>query len=101
MENISAYYNRISDGELVIIPVISQTVTLPFPRYEADPNLNEQSHFDSDGVYTGLAEIIHTELPAPDDPGIEGNAMILAASLSDDWNYEGPAFIGIERIFSE
>ena len=98
MENISAYYNRISDGELVIIPVISQTVTLPFPRYEADPNLNEQSHFDSDGVYTGLAEIIHTELPAPDDPGIEGNAMILAASLSDDWNYEGPAFIGVSSV---
>ena len=45
MQNISAYYNRISDGELVIIPVISQTVTLPFPRYEADPTANEQSHF--------------------------------------------------------
>ena len=98
MQNISAYYNRISDGELVIIPVISQTVTLPFPRYEADPTANEQSHFDSDGVFTGLAEIIHSELPTPDDPGIEGWAMILAASVSDDWNFEGPAFIGVSSV---
>ena len=105
MDEVAEFYNRNTDGELKIIPVISPVVTLPHlngkvRRYisVADGSAGSNA-YDSDGNYTRLEQLVIQELPIdPDKPSIEVLAMSEAASAGEDWDYEGFAFVGLSSI---
>lgn len=104
MDEVVEFYNRNTDGELKIIPVITSVVTLPhmngqIRRYIPIEGSSDPNVYDSEGNFSALEEVVIQELPEdPDKPSIEVLAMSAAATASEDWDYEGFAFIGLSSI---
>ncbi|NBQ34799.1 MAG: C-type lectin domain-containing protein, partial [Gammaproteobacteria bacterium] len=104
MDEVAEFFNRNTDGELKIIPVITPVVTLPhmngqIRRYIPIEGTSDPNVYDSEGNFSALEEVVIQELPEdPDKPSIEVLAMSAAATASEDWDYEGFAFIGLSSI---
>jgi len=103
MNEVRDFYLRNSDNELDIIPVISSTVTIPhlfgqFRRYLTKaPASGPANQYDSDGSLTTTALNVRLEL-SEEDPAIENLTISAAAEASEDWNPDGPAFVGLSSL---
>ena len=96
MDAVSEFYSRNTDRELVLTPVITSTVTLPYYKAfskVADDDEND-TIFDTDGNFT---EYIPYNID--DEYGLIGKiaygAKDLAAQESERWDIESPAFHGL------
>ncbi|MDA8805939.1 InlB B-repeat-containing protein [Opitutales bacterium] len=106
MTEVSEFFSRNTDEQLEIVPVISSTVTLDLLRYSPDfSSPTGVNPYDSEGTLSGIIEITEgdTRITLSQDPGdfhraINLQALSKAAALSDEWNHEGSAFIGVASV---
>ena len=96
MDAVSEFYSRNTDRELVLTPVITSTVTLPFYKgFSSVANDDENATiFDTDGNFTQYnAYNINDEYGLISE--VAYGAKKLAAQESERWDMESPAFQGV------
>ena len=105
MTEVSEFFSRNTDEQLEIVPVISSTVTLDLLRYSPVFNFSGVNPYDSEGTLSGVIEITEgdTRITLSQDGldfpiAINLQALSKAAALSDEWNHEGSAFIGVASV---
>jgi hypothetical protein len=117
MADVKEFFYRNTDERLKLEPVITSTVTLPLFRYNVTipPVEGGGNPFDSDGSLTGVQEIMdgdtsQTIYGVPEEREILGTdpldtpyainftALSGASNLSEEWNYEGFAFVGLSSL---
>ncbi|MDG1355049.1 MAG: C-type lectin domain-containing protein, partial [Opitutales bacterium] len=105
MAEVSEFFSRNTDEQLDIVPVISSTVTLDLLRYSQTFNSFGANPYDSEGTLSGVIEITEgadrmtLSQDGLDYPiAINLQALSKAAALSDEWNHEGSAFIGVASV---
>ena len=99
MDAVSEFYSRNTDRELVLTPVITSTVTLPY--YKAFSRIDDDDGnatiFDTDGNFTEYMPFnINYEYGLISQ--IAYGAKDLAAQESERWDMESPAFQGINIL---
>ena len=92
MQQVKDFFLRNSDGTFHLEPVIAPTVTLPLPKYEMEVGGGDENLFDSSGNIIGFSEVDYDGLELAD---ISGFAHAGASAEGDDWDMNGPAFIGV------
>ncbi len=98
MDEVSDFYFRTTDGELLLEPVFAPPVTIP--HYEGvgltTTTGGSRNMFDTEGNYTG--PFVWTYGAYYELTGFAEDAKVEAAKESDEYDFYGPAFVGIAEV---
>jgi hypothetical protein len=98
MDQVKEYFLRNSDSTFQLEAVITPTVTMNYDKYTrgriTDGNTSGNL-YDSSGKYFSIFD----EIEYVDELSLlSQNALAVAASLSEDWDFYGPAFNGVAAV---
>lgn len=98
MHEVKEFYLRNTDQDLNLIPVITPTVTIPFRIRDMGGSIPGSGVHESDteGTETGFDRVDYFRgNPVLDFAEF---AMIQAGRESEEWDFYGPAFVGVAEI---
>ena len=98
MQEVVEYYKRNTDQQLNLIPIITPTVTIPWRVRDIGLGIGGTGEHegDTDGNLTGPSSEDYTK----GNPVLDfaEYAMIEAGKQSEEWDFYGPAFVGVTEI---
>ena len=98
MDQVKEYFLRNSDSTFQLEAVITPTVTMNYDKFIRGRITDGDSSgnlYDSSGKYFSIFDEVEYE----DELSIlSENALAVAASLSDEWDFYGPAFNGVAAV---
>ena len=97
MEEVKEFFYNTTDQELELVPVFAPTVTIPVNISTSVTEFaGSASNHDSNGTHTGGAVYIFS--PYADLASFAEQAKNIAAQESEEYDFYGPAFVGIASI---
>jgi len=97
MEEVKEFFYNTTDQELELVPVFAPTVTIPVNiSTSATEFAGSASNHDSNGTHTGGAVYVFS--PYADLSSFAEQAKNIAAQESEEYDFYGPAFVGIASI---
>ena len=96
MDEVNEFFLNTTDKNLQLEPVFAPTVTIPYYEGTASQQYTGSSQFDSEGNLTGPA--VYTWSAGAELSLFAESAKRTAAIESEEFDFYGPAFVGIDEV---